>query len=83
MENKECVNPFETNQECVQSFRDMFSEIPHDRSKFEMEHIAINHNHAQVIWKGETPAHGIIRGTDSFAFDKNNRIKSQAIVALS
>jgi len=66
-----------------QSFRDMFSKIPHDRSKFEMEHIAINHNHAQVIWKGETPAHGIIRGTDSFAFDKNNRIKSQAIVALS
>jgi hypothetical protein len=66
-----------------QSFRDMFYKIPHDTSHFELEHIAINHNHAQVIWKAETPTHGIIRGTDSFAFDKDNRIESQTIVALS
>jgi hypothetical protein len=66
-----------------QSFRDMFSKIPHDTSHFDIEHIAINHNHAQVIWKAETPTHGVIRGTDSFAFDKDNRIESQTIVALS
>ena len=49
----------------------------------ELEHIAVNHNHAQVIWKGETASHAKIVGTDSFTFDENNHITSQTIVALT
>lgn len=51
----------------------------------ELQHVAINQNHAQVVWKGETKSrcHGIIVGTDSFTFDKDNRITTQTIVALT
>jgi len=53
------------------------------KSKVELQHIKINHNHAQVTWKAETPHHTHIFGTDAFTFDANNRIKSQSIVAIS
>lgn len=50
----------------------------------ELEHVAVNHNHAQVIWKGETEdSHAAIVGTDSFTFDENDHITSQTIVALT
>jgi hypothetical protein len=52
-------------------------------TKIDLQHIAVNHNHAQVIWKAETPSHRKIVGTDSFFFDDNNRIAAQTIVALS
>lgn len=50
-----------------------------------LEHVAINHGHAQVVWRGETtdPSHKIIVGTDSFTFGEDNRIVSQTIVALT
>jgi len=54
-----------------------------DKSKFDLQHIKVNHNHAQVIWKAETPKHTTIFGTDSFTFDEDNHIRSQTIVALS
>jgi hypothetical protein len=66
-----------------QAFRDMFHKIPHDTSHFGFEHIAINHNHAQVVWKAETASRGAIIGTDSFAFDRDNRISHQATVAMT
>jgi hypothetical protein len=66
-----------------QAFRDMFKKIPHDTSHFEFDHIAIDHNHAQVVWKAETPSRGVIIGTDSFAFGKDNRIIHQTIVAMT
>ena len=65
-----------------QAFRDMFALLPHDITHFELEHVAVNHNHAQVVWKAETPHH-YIRGTDAFTFDEDNRIEAQSIVALS
>jgi hypothetical protein len=49
----------------------------------ELQHIAVNRNHAQVIWKGETSSHTTIVGTDSFTFDENNQITTQTIVALT
>mmetsp|Transcript_26235 Transcript_26235/g.38401 ORF Transcript_26235/g.38401 Transcript_26235/m.38401 type:complete len:110 (-) Transcript_26235:1103-1432(-) len=49
----------------------------------ELEHIAVNHTHAQVIWRGETSSHATIVGTDSFTFDEKNKITSQTIVALT
>mmetsp|Transcript_119 Transcript_119/g.191 ORF Transcript_119/g.191 Transcript_119/m.191 type:complete len:200 (+) Transcript_119:85-684(+) len=66
-----------------QVFRDMFHTIPHDTSHFKFDHMAINHNHAQIVWSADTPAQGVIRGTDSFTFDVDNRIKHQTIVALT
>jgi hypothetical protein len=50
----------------------------------EFEHVAINHNHAQVVWKADIPSQSkVIRGMDSFAFDDNNRIVHQSNMALS
>jgi ketosteroid isomerase-like protein len=52
-------------------------------TKIDLEHVKINHNHAQVIWKAETSEHKCIVGTDSFTFDKDNHIAMQSTVALS
>jgi hypothetical protein len=49
----------------------------------ELEHIKVCKDHAQVIWKAETPEHTFVYGTDWFTFDQNNRIVSQATVVLS
>jgi hypothetical protein len=66
------------------AFRDMYRKIPHDTSHFEFEHIAIDHDHAQVVWKATIPDRDvIIQGMDSFAFDKDNRIIKQSIMAIS
>jgi hypothetical protein len=73
-------------------FKDLYRRIPHDASHFELEHIAVNHDHAQVVWKARLqgdPVDGttsFIRGTDSFAFDSadsGSRIKHQTTVALT
>ncbi|KAG7370185.1 hypothetical protein IV203_027931 [Nitzschia inconspicua] len=68
-----------------QAFLQVFNMVPHDLShQIEFEHIAIDHNHAQVVWKAEIPSENkMIRGMDSFAFDKNNRIVHQSVMALS
>lgn len=68
-----------------QAFLQLFNLVPHDLSHhIEFEHIAIDHNHAQVVWKAEIPSQDkIIRGMDSFAFDQDNRIVHQSIMALS
>jgi ketosteroid isomerase-like protein len=52
-------------------------------TKIDLEHVKINHNHAQVIWKAETADNKSIIGTDSFTFDKDNHIAMQSTVALS
>jgi hypothetical protein len=68
-----------------QAFVQLFNLIPHDMShSLEFEHVAIDHNHAQVVWKAEVPSQNkIIRGIDSFAFDHENRIVHQTIMAAS
>lgn len=55
-----------------------------------LQHISINRNHAQVIWRAETTASNdggsnkVIVGTDSFTFDpSDNHITSQTTVAMS
>jgi hypothetical protein len=66
-----------------QAFRDMYRKIPHDTSQFEFEHVAIDHNHAQVVWKATLGDNKIVRGIDSFAFDENNQITNQSIMAIT
>ena len=63
--------------------RKMCKDILGKLQNIELQHIAVNHNHAQVIWKGETSSHQTIVGTDSFTFDEDNHISSQTIVALT
>ena len=67
------------------AFLQLFNVVPHDLShQIEFEHIAIDHNHAQVVWKAHIPSQQkVIRGMDSFAFDEDNRIVHQSIMALS
>ena len=71
----------------VEAMKDLFSLLHTDddreHPKVDLQHIKVNQNHAQVIWKFETPQHATVYGTDSFAFDENDRIKSQSIVAIS
>lgn len=62
----------------VQMCQDLF-----DLEHVELQHIAVNHGHAQVVWLAETPSHSKIVGTDSLTFDKDNHIITQSIVALS
>jgi hypothetical protein len=62
-----------------QMCRDMLGKV----KNIELQHVAVNHNHAQVIWKGETLSHSTILGTDSFTFDDQNHITKQTIVALT
>ena len=59
-------------QQCLQNF-----------PRQHLDHVAINHNHGQVIWRAETASHGRIVGTDSFTFDSKNRIVEQTTVAMS
>jgi hypothetical protein len=50
----------------------------------ELQHIAVNHNHAQVIWKGQdSQSRTRIVGTDSFTFDHDNHIVKQTVVAMT
>ena len=66
------------------AFKDLYRKIPHDTSHMEFEHIAIDHDHAQVVWKAEIPDDDVvIRGMDSFAFDSENRITNQSTMAIS
>ena len=66
------------------AFKDLYRKIPHDTSHFEFEHIAIDHDHAQVVWKAAIPEKNVlIRGMDSFAFDDENRITNQSTMAIS
>ena len=53
------------------------------KATMELQHMKIDHNHAQVTWRAETPHHTYIFGTDAFTFDKSNQIISQSVVALS
>lgn len=48
----------------------------------ELQHIKIHHNHAQVIWEAHTPDKDLF-GTDSYTFNKSNKIQSQSTVILS
>ncbi|KAL3926195.1 MAG: hypothetical protein SGARI_005682 [Bacillariaceae sp.] len=66
------------------AFVELFGLVPHDMShSLEFEHIAIDHNHAQVVWKANVSSTKTIRGIDSFAFDENNHIEHQSIMAVS
>jgi hypothetical protein len=67
------------------AFLELFGLLPHDMShSLEFEHIAIDHNHAQVVWKAEvTSQKKTVRGIDSFAFDENNHIVHQSVMAVS
>jgi hypothetical protein len=50
----------------------------------ELEHVAVNHNHAQVVWKGQdSQSRTRIVGTDSFTFDHDNHIVKQTVVAMT
>ena len=58
--------------------------------QFDLTHIKVCHNHAQVNWKAEIGSddaaaahHKTLFGTDSFTFDDKNHIKMQTTVALS
>jgi hypothetical protein len=54
--------------------------------KFDLTHISVCRNHAQVNWKAEctqSQDHKTVLGTDSFTFDETNHIKMQTTVALS
>lgn len=64
---------------------EMCREIYGQLQSIELEHVAVDHNHARVIWKGETkgPSHTTIFGRDFFTFDEHNHIVSQTIVALT
>jgi hypothetical protein len=64
-----------------QMCRDVLGKV----QNIELQHVAINGNHAQVVWMGETkmPSPNVIVGTDSFTFNDDNRITSQTIVALT
>jgi hypothetical protein len=62
-----------------QMCRDVLGKV----QNIELQHVAINRNHAQVVWKGKTKSHATIVGTDSFTFDHNNRIAAHSIVALT
>ncbi len=64
---------------------EMCREIYGQLKSIELEHVAVDHNHARVIWKGETkgPSHTTIFGRDFFTFDNQNHIVSQTIVALT
>ena len=44
-------NSYKGHDGIKQVFKDLYRLIPHDASHFELEHIAINHDHAQVVWK--------------------------------
>ena len=54
---------------------------------FELHHISVCRNHAQVDWTAETSKpkqpHLTIHGTDAFTFDDSNHITMQTTVALS
>ena len=68
----------------IQTFKDLYEKIPHDTSHFVFEHVSINNNHAQVVWKAIIPDRQvIIRGMDSFAFDNQNKITNQSIMATT
>eukprot|EP00429_Kryptoperidinium_foliaceum_P001236 CAMPEP_0176016062 /NCGR_PEP_ID=MMETSP0120_2-20121206/7656_1 /TAXON_ID=160619 /ORGANISM="Kryptoperidinium foliaceum, Strain CCMP 1326" /LENGTH=169 /DNA_ID=CAMNT_0017349045 /DNA_START=51 /DNA_END=560 /DNA_ORIENTATION=+ len=63
---------------------EVLDEVPKTyHGKRGVRHVAINRNHAQVVWKAETAGHETIVGTDSFTFDDKNHIASQSIVALT
>ena len=67
----------------------------HGPCKFDVTHISVCRNHAQVNWKAECSSpensnnnnnnnkHTALVGTDSFTFDDSNHIKMQTTVALS
>jgi hypothetical protein len=78
--------------------RKMCKDVLGKVKNIELEHVSVNRNHAQVVWRGETTTqddgdggddlhhhhhHHTIVGTDSFTFDENNHITSQTIVALT
>ena len=66
------------------AFVELFGLVPHDMSHcLEFEHIAIDHNHAQVVWKANVSFNKTIRGIDSFAFDETNHIVHQSVMAVS
>ena len=52
---------------------------------FDLTHISVCRNHAQVNWKAECSGskHTTLYGTDSFTFDDTNHIIMQTTVALS
>mmetsp|Transcript_13592 Transcript_13592/g.19819 ORF Transcript_13592/g.19819 Transcript_13592/m.19819 type:complete len:203 (-) Transcript_13592:582-1190(-) len=67
-----------------QAFRDMYYKVPHDTSHFEFEFIAVDHDHAQVVWRAVIPGKDVvIQGMESFAFDEDNHITNQSIMAIS
>ena len=55
-----------------------------ERLELDFEHVSVQGNHAQVVWKAETENHKTsIWGTDSFEFDEDNHIAQQTVVALT
>ena len=75
-----------TRDQIPQAFRALYRLLPHDETHLEFEHIAVNHDHAQVVWKARLANGDRMRGTDSFAFsrhDGSNQIEHQTTVALT
>jgi hypothetical protein len=68
-------------KEGVRHFYKDIAKWTHD--SVDLQYMAVNHNHAQVFWTGETDKHETIVGTDSFAFDDQNHITSQTTVAMT
>lgn len=69
----------------VNAWHDLSSYLQGPLTHFDLTHISVCRNHAQVNWKAECsePKHMTLYGTDSFTFDDTNHIIFQTTVALS
>jgi len=71
----------------ITAWHDLSSHLQGGPCQFDLTHIKVCHNHAQVNWKAEIGSdaskHKTLFGTDSFTFDDTNHIKMQTTVALS
>lgn len=68
----------------IDAWHDLSSYIK-ESSAFDLKHVSVCRNHAQVNWEAEVnePKHMIVYGRDTFTFDNANHISMQTTVALS
>jgi hypothetical protein len=79
----EVLDNIPTTYHGEQGARRMLNRITGLAKDVDLHHISVNRNHAQVFWTANMDSRDVIHGTDSFEFDKDNRIKAQTIVALT
>jgi hypothetical protein len=54
-----------------------------DLENLNIQHVAVNHNHARTFWQARSSNTGIVMGMDSFAFNDRNHITKHTSVVLS